>query len=61
MTTPQEPASRHKQKIRRTKQLAAWRAKQPAKTDAASKTAPKTAKAAPKAAAAEPKKVAAKK
>jgi hypothetical protein len=29
MTTPQEPGKRRKQKIRRTKQLAAWRAKQP--------------------------------
>jgi hypothetical protein len=58
MTTPQEPAKRHKQKIRRTKQLAAWRAKQPAKTDAPAKDAK------PKAAAAkttEPKKVVAKK
>jgi hypothetical protein len=31
MTTPQEPRVRLKQKARRTKQLAAWRAKQPAK------------------------------
>jgi DNA-binding XRE family transcriptional regulator len=30
MTTPQNPGKRRKQKIRRTKQLAAWRAKQPA-------------------------------
>jgi hypothetical protein len=59
MTTPQEPAKRHKQKIRRTKQLAAWRAKQPAKTDAAAKASPK--KAASKAAATEPKKVVVKK
>jgi len=27
MTTPQQPARRRKQKARRTKQLAAWRAK----------------------------------
>ena len=27
MTTPQDPPVRRKQKIRRTKQLAAWRAK----------------------------------
>jgi hypothetical protein len=33
MTTPQEPARRRKQKARRTKQLADWRAKQPAKAD----------------------------
>lgn len=57
MTTPQEPAKRHKQKIRRTKQLAAWRAKQPAKTEVPAKDA--KAKAAPKAT--EPKKVVAKK
>jgi hypothetical protein len=57
MTTPQEPAKRHKQKIRRTKQLAAWRAKQPAKTEAPAKDA--KAKAAPKAT--EPKKIVAKK
>jgi hypothetical protein len=31
MTTPQEPARRRKQKARRTKQLAAWRAKAEAK------------------------------
>lgn len=27
MTTPQDPGKRRKQKIRRTKQLALWRAK----------------------------------
>ncbi len=27
MSTPQEPAKRNKQKARRTKKLAAWRAK----------------------------------
>jgi hypothetical protein len=27
MTTPQDPGKRNKQKARRTKQLAAWRAK----------------------------------
>jgi hypothetical protein len=38
MTTPQEPARRRKQKARRTKQLAAWRAKNEAKkTDAPAK------------------------
>jgi hypothetical protein len=30
MTTPQEPAKRNKQKRRRTKKLAEWRAKHPA-------------------------------
>ncbi|HSQ62640.1 MAG TPA: hypothetical protein VLM85_05480 [Polyangiaceae bacterium] len=30
MTTPQAPAKRHHQKIRRTKKLAEWRAKHPA-------------------------------
>jgi hypothetical protein len=29
MTTPQEPGRRRKQKARRTKQLAEWRAKHP--------------------------------
>ena len=29
MTTPQEPAKRRKQKIRRTKRLEAWRAAHP--------------------------------
>jgi len=33
MTTPQDPPRRKKQKRRREKQLAAWRAKQPAKTE----------------------------
>ena len=41
MTTPQEPGRRRKQKARRTKQLADWRAKQPAKPE---KTAPQPAK-----------------
>ncbi len=31
MTTPQNPGRRRKQKIRRTKQLAEWRAKNPKK------------------------------
>ena len=31
MTTPQNPARRKKQKQRRTKKLAEWRAKQPPK------------------------------
>jgi hypothetical protein len=30
MTTPQDPARRNKQKKRRTKKLAEWRAKKPA-------------------------------
>ena len=30
MTTPQQPGKRRKQKIRRTKQLAQWRAKKAA-------------------------------
>jgi hypothetical protein len=29
MTTPQAPAKRHKQKIRRAKKLAEWREKHP--------------------------------
>jgi hypothetical protein len=29
MTTPQDPARRHKLKIRRSKKLAEWRAKHP--------------------------------
>jgi hypothetical protein len=33
MTTPQDPPRRRKQKARRTKQLAEWRAKQPAKPE----------------------------
>ncbi len=33
MTTPQDPPRRKKQKRRREKQLAAWRAKQPAKAE----------------------------
>jgi len=39
MSTAQDPPVRSKQKKRRTKQLAAWRAKQPAKPEtAAAKT-----------------------
>ena len=44
MSTAQDPPVRNKQKRRRTKQLAAWRAKQPAKDAAAApagKSAPK--------------------
>ena len=41
MSTPQEPARRNKQKARRTKKLAAWRAK---KADEATKTPAKAAK-----------------
>lgn len=36
MTTPQQPGKRRKQKIRRTKQLEAWRAK---KAESVAKTA----------------------
>jgi len=43
MTTPQDPARRLKQKRRREKQLAKWRAKQPAEKPA--KVAPAKAKA----------------
>jgi hypothetical protein len=35
MTTPQDPAKRHKQKARRSKQLAAWRDKNPAQAETA--------------------------
>lgn len=35
MTTPQNPAVRRKQKARRTKQLADWRAKNPGATEKA--------------------------
>jgi hypothetical protein len=31
MSSPQEPARRHRQKIRRSKQLAAWKTKHPTK------------------------------
>jgi hypothetical protein len=41
MTTPQDPPVRRKQKARRTKQLAAWRAKNAAKKEA---TGPETKK-----------------
>ncbi|HEY8041831.1 MAG TPA: hypothetical protein VIF15_18635 [Polyangiaceae bacterium] len=37
MTTPQQPRVRRKQKARRTKQLAEWRGKQPAKAEPAAK------------------------
>jgi hypothetical protein len=39
MTTPQDPAKRHKQKARRSKQLAAWRDKNPAQAEAAAPVA----------------------
>ncbi len=39
MTTPQDPARRHKQKIRRAKKLAEWRAKKGATTPTATKKA----------------------
>jgi hypothetical protein len=38
MTTPQNPPVRRKQKARRTKQLAAWRAKNADKKPTADKT-----------------------
>jgi hypothetical protein len=41
MTTPQDPARRHKQKARRSKQLAAWRDKTPGKPEAAAAPAAK--------------------
>ncbi len=44
MTTPQDPPKRNKQKRRRTKKLAEWRAKQENKTASAPATA-KTATA----------------
>jgi hypothetical protein len=47
MTTPQDPAKRHKQKARRSKQLAEWRDKNPAKAETAA-PAPATAKTAKK-------------
>lgn len=43
MTTPQDPPVRRKQKARRTKQLAAWRAKKAAEGEKKS-DAKKTAK-----------------
>jgi hypothetical protein len=42
MTTPQDPPVRRKQKARRAKQLAEWRAQQPAKPEKT--TTPQTAK-----------------
>jgi hypothetical protein len=37
MTTPQNPGKRRRQKVRRTKQLTEWRAKQAKKTEVAPK------------------------
>ena len=37
MSTPQNPARRRKQKARRTKQLAAWREKNPPKKETKAK------------------------
>jgi hypothetical protein len=49
MSTAQDPPVRRKQKVRRTKQLAAWRVKNAAKTAAApAAPAKKTAKTAEK-------------
>jgi hypothetical protein len=39
MTTPQNPGKRKKQKIRRSKQLAEWRAKKEASADTKAKSA----------------------
>lgn len=44
MTTPQDPGKRKKQKIRRSKQLAQWREKNPA-AEPAQATAPAATKA----------------
>jgi hypothetical protein len=44
MSSPQEPARRHRQKIRRSKQLAAWKEKNPAKPAAETKAAKPAAK-----------------
>lgn len=41
MTTPQDPPVRRKQKARRTKQLMAWRAKNPPATEAKGEPAAK--------------------
>ncbi len=41
MTTPQDPGRRRKQKIRRTKQLAEWRAKKAAGDASAKKSSAK--------------------
>ncbi|HEX4517085.1 MAG TPA: hypothetical protein VGH87_29900 [Polyangiaceae bacterium] len=46
MTTPQNPARRHKQKIRRSKQLAEWRARHP-KAQPSAATSPKKPAAKP--------------
>ncbi len=40
MSTPQDPPVRHRQKIRRTKQLAAWRIKNPPKAAPEKKEVP---------------------
>jgi hypothetical protein len=42
MTTPQNPPVRRKQKARRTKQLAEWRAKNPKKESKAAPAAKKS-------------------
>ena len=47
MSTAQDPPVRNRQKRRRTKQLAEWRAKQPAKTAEAAPKAEKMAVKAP--------------
>jgi hypothetical protein len=48
MSTPQEPARRRKQKARRTKQLAQWRAAHPKKDETAAVSPAPPAKPAPK-------------
>jgi len=40
MSTPQDPPRRRKQKARRAKQLAAWRAKNPKKGEVRSEASP---------------------
>jgi hypothetical protein len=43
MTTPQDPPVRNKQKARRSKQLAAWRAANASATETTKAAAPKAA------------------
>jgi hypothetical protein len=52
MSSPQEPARRHRQKIRRSKQLAAWKAKHPTKAAPEAKASKPAAAKKPTAAAA---------
>ncbi len=50
MSSPQDAPARRRQKAKRTKKLAAWRAKQAAKPAGKKKAAPKPAAAKPAAA-----------